>query len=151
MKNNFKILLNNAFLYKKSTTALAKNYLDLNSIELEVFEIFLRNSYKKINYRNKESWWTKGSNSKKINTDTAKYFEEKTIWHLHVSEELNEDISGNTINYEIFPGKTAKYVICYYKEEIDLMTFIHILSFSEHPHGITWEEIENHISQIKYF
>lgn len=151
MENKFKVLLNNSFLYNNSNTNLTKNYPDLNNEELEVFENFLRNCYKKINYRNKESWWTKGNNSKKINTDTAKYFEEKIIWHLHVNKDLNEDNNGLSINYEIYPGKTAKYVICYYKEEINSGTYIYILSFSEHPYGVSWQEIEEHISQIKYF
>lgn len=151
MESKFKVLLNNSFLYKKSNTSLTKNYPDLNIEELYVFERFLINCYKKISYRNKESWWIKESQSKKIETDTARYFEEKCIWHLHVGASLEEESNGKYINHEIYPGTTAKYVICYYKEELNSVMFIHILSFSKHPHGVSWEEIENHISQIKYF
>lgn len=151
MENNFKILLNNAFLYDKSTTPLAKNYIDLTAEELLIFEQFLRTCYKKFDYRNKESWWTKANSSKKIDTDTARYFEDKCIWNLHINQKFCEDLTGKTINYEIYPGKTAKYVIYYYKEKIISCVFIHVLSFSEHPHGYTWTAIEHHISKVKYF
>ena len=143
MENNFKVLLNNAFLHNRTGHALVKNYPDLVDEELEVFEIFLRQCYKKINYRNKESWWKYENGNTKLKTEAARFFEKEKIWHLHINKNLSENNLGKTINYEIYPGNTAKYVIFYSKEEKNLITSINILSFSKHPHDVTWQEVAN--------
>lgn len=151
MASNFEVVLNNSFLNCSSNNCFTKNYPDLSNDELLIFEAFLRTCYKKITYRNKESWWARASKSKKLTTDSAKYFEDKAIWHLHLDQYIQENTAGKYINYEIYPGNTAGFIICYYKEIRESVTVIHILSFSSHPVGKTWEDIEKHISKIKYF